>query len=147
MSCENCGEDFSGKGFGHGRFCSKRCYRTAHMRQKRQADPHAYRVEMRRRREDPDFAARQRESRLASDARNRAENAKRQREWYALNREKADAEKAARNAVAKGLLMREPCLFCDDIKVHAHHHDYSEPLAVTWLCAKHHGLVHRKGPS
>jgi hypothetical protein len=45
-------------------------------------------------------------------------------------------------AVQKGDLAREPCLFCDDPSVDAHHHDYDQPLAVTWLCRTHHRRVH-----
>lgn len=30
--------------------------------------------------------------------------------------------------------------------LHAHHHDYSKPLAVTWLCRAHHEQVHHVGP-
>lgn len=114
------------------------------MREYRQRDPGAYREEMRRRREDPEFAERQRASNRASTARNRERVAARQRQWYANNREKVKAESAAREAVKRGDLHREPCLFCDEPRVHGHHHDYGAPLAVTWLCPKHHGLVHRK---
>ncbi|UTI65578.1 hypothetical protein NBH00_05055 [Paraconexibacter antarcticus] len=41
-----------------------------------------------------------------------------------------------------GDLVPEPCLFCDDLQVVAHHHDYDLPLEVTWLCRHHHGRVH-----
>jgi hypothetical protein len=37
----------------------------------------------------------------------------------------------------------QPCKVCGD-KAQAHHHDYSKPLEVEWLCQKHHGLEHRK---
>jgi hypothetical protein len=47
------------------------------------------------------------------------------------------------HAVATGALLREPCLFCGDPNVEAHHHDYTKPLEVTWLCRQHHALVHR----
>jgi hypothetical protein len=47
------------------------------------------------------------------------------------------------HAVATGALVREPCLFCGDPNVEAHHHDYAKPLEVTWLCRDHHALVHR----
>ena len=33
---------------------------------------------------------------------------------------------------------------CDRIDVQAHHEDYSEPLNVAWVCAKHHHEIHRK---
>ena len=84
-----------------------------------------------------------------------------QRAHYAANREKNEAEKRAcanRNpqkvatrlaAVAarkSGRLVAEPCLFCGATPSEAHHHDYSLPLEVTWLCRRHHGLIHRTSP-
>lgn len=143
-TCENCGGEFDGKGVSYGRFCRRRCYHTAWMREQRHADPQKYREDMRRRREDPDFAARQRASRLASDEQHRAEKIAQQRRYVEANPEKAAAKEAVRRAIRAGTLVREPCLFCDSPRTHAHHHDYSQPLAVTWLCPKHHGLVHRK---
>jgi hypothetical protein len=57
------------------------------------------------------------------------------------------AVSTARNAVYRALkagrLTKEPCLFCDSPDVQAHHHDYSKPRDVTWLCRRHHKLVHR----
>lgn len=56
----------------------------------------------------------------------------------------------AHNAVKS--LTPEPCLFCNDPNTQAHHHDYSKPRDVTWLCTKHHALVephrssHWRGP-
>lgn len=54
------------------------------------------------------------------------------------------AQKAITAGLKAGRIVREPCLFCDAVKVEAHHHDYSQPLAVTWLCRRHHKLVHRE---
>lgn len=46
--------------------------------------------------------------------------------------------------VAAGNLTPEPCLFgCGGTPVEAHHHDYSKPLDVTWLCVRHHRLAHK----
>ena len=47
-------------------------------------------------------------------------------------------------ALRNGTLERCPCEVCGDPKVQAHHEDYSLPLAVRWLCHKHHGQTHRK---
>ena len=58
--------------------------------------------------------------------------------------EKVEAQQIIGRALRSGQVTREPCLFCDAERVHAHHHDYSLPLAVTWLCHRHHLLAHGK---
>lgn len=65
------------------------------------------------------------------------------RRWREENPEKYAAQVLVNNAVRAGKLEREGCLFCD-APAHAHHHDYSRPLDVTWLCARHHRLAHRR---
>lgn len=62
----------------------------------------------------------------------------------ARNPLKYAAQKAITAGLKAGRILREPCLFCDATRVEAHHHDYTLPLEVTWLCRKHHGLVHRE---
>lgn len=49
-------------------------------------------------------------------------------------------------ALSKGDVGREPCLFCGSEQAEAHHHDYAQPLSVTWLCKRHHALIHRAPP-
>lgn len=66
---------------------------------------------------------------------------------YAKNRnvkfpEKALARTKLYNAVRSGKLIRLPCEVCGDPKSQGHHHDYSKPLDVKWLCFKHHRLEH-----
>jgi hypothetical protein len=41
-------------------------------------------------------------------------------------------------AIKRGTLIKEACEVCGNIKVHAHHDNYDEPLLVRWLCPKHH---------
>lgn len=50
------------------------------------------------------------------------------------------------NSVQSGIIKRpECCSECgSDGKIHGHHHDYSEPLNVEWLCTLCHGKRHRK---
>lgn len=45
--------------------------------------------------------------------------------------------------IRDGLLVRKPCEVCGNIKVDAHHDDYTKPMDVRWLCRKHHLLHHR----
>lgn len=46
-------------------------------------------------------------------------------------------------AIRLGKLIRKPCKYCGNLKVHAHHTDYSKPLQVEWLCSAHHAAWHR----
>ena len=45
-------------------------------------------------------------------------------------------------AIRTGKLERKPCIVCENPKSQGHHQDYSKPLEVIWLCAKHHKAVH-----
>ncbi len=58
--------------------------------------------------------------------------------------EKVRARSYVHWALRTGKLIKGKCQVCDSIKVQAHHHDYSKPLQVSWLCTVHHGLIHRK---
>ena len=69
------------------------------------------------------------------------ENTKR---WRIANPEKYQAETAVGNAVRDGKLARGVCEVCGATRVHAHINNYSKPLDVTWLCAKHHHRLHAK---
>ena len=53
------------------------------------------------------------------------------RAYYALDR-----------ALKSGELVREPCEVCGRKPAQAHHHDYSRPLDVHWLCQEHHKAEH-----
>lgn len=57
---------------------------------------------------------------------------------------KTAARKAVANAVRTGRLNKRPCIKCGNPRSHGHHPDYSKPLKVIWLCAKHHTEVHRR---
>lgn len=56
--------------------------------------------------------------------------------------EKIRARNLVRHALKRGTLIRLPCSICGDTNSFAHHHDYSQPLQVEWLCRKHHQSVH-----
>jgi hypothetical protein len=62
---------------------------------------------------------------------------------YLRNRKRMHPEKfvawvAVSNALRDGRLTKEPCKICGDEKVQAHHHDYSKPLDIEWLCFRCH---------
>jgi len=54
------------------------------------------------------------------------------------------ARNAVSNAVRDGKLVRpDRCSHCSKVcRPHGHHHDYSLPLSVTWLCAACHRQLH-----
>jgi hypothetical protein len=52
------------------------------------------------------------------------------------------ARKLAYKKIMEGSLVRQPCEVCEEIKVDAHHDDYSKPFDVRWLCKKHHREHH-----
>lgn len=43
-----------------------------------------------------------------------------------------------------GFLKQQPCKVCGEPKTVAHHANYSKPLAVEWLCPRHHMLRHHE---
>ena len=55
---------------------------------------------------------------------------------------KLKAYSAVSRAIAKGRLVREPCAICRASNTEAHHHDYTRPLDVVWLCPVHHRQLH-----
>ena len=56
------------------------------------------------------------------------------------------ARKKLQNAVAAGTVIKPTaCQRCSAVTLlHGHHHDYSKPLDVEWLCPVCHGAVHRR---
>lgn len=63
--------------------------------------------------------------------------------------ERRRAHILAGSAIASGRLISEPCETCGSGRyVEAHHDDYANPLAVRWLCKRHHKQHHDKfGPA
>lgn len=59
------------------------------------------------------------------------------------HRERRAAHYKVNNAVRDGKLAKRPCAFCGAAdNLEAHHHDYSRPLDVTWLCTPCHRRFH-----
>lgn len=67
------------------------------------------------------------------------------RRWVEKNPEKRKAQNAVGNALRDGRLVKGSCTIGGDChgRIEAHHTDYSKPLDVTWLCAKHHASLRR----
>lgn len=70
----------------------------------------------------------------------RRERALQYRQQY---RVQCQAYNKVSTAVKCGKLIPLPCVKCGNVKVHAHHPDYSKPLKVIWLCSLHHQELHR----
>ncbi len=54
------------------------------------------------------------------------------------------ARSCLNHAVRDNKIKRLPCEVCGDSKSEAHHHDYSKPLDVNWLCDTHHHEEHKR---
>ena len=71
----------------------------------------------------------------------KALNAKISERFCRENPEKRKAHNAVNNAVRDGRLFKpDNCERCNsDGLLHGHHHDYSKPLEVEWICVPCHG--------
>jgi hypothetical protein len=65
-------------------------------------------------------------------------------QWRQRNPEKVMAERVLNRAIKDGVIERMPCEVCGNPKSHGHHPDYTKPLEVIWLCAKHHAEEHMR---
>lgn len=70
-------------------------------------------------------------------------NTENKRRYRRRHPQKYVAHKTMWNAIRNGELERMPCELCGSLDVEGHHEDYAKPLAVRWLCKKHHLAVHR----
>lgn len=65
------------------------------------------------------------------------------RSWNLRNRHKRHAAVTLNNAVRDGRVTKEPCFVCG-APAEAHHASYDLPLHVTWLCDRHHKVLHKE---
>lgn len=63
-------------------------------------------------------------------------------EYTADERRRDSAKSQANVYLSRGLLKREPCRICGSANSQKHHHDYSKPLDVVWLCRWCHDTAH-----
>jgi hypothetical protein len=71
-------------------------------------------------------------------AKDQAKKDTKEQERHHKQRSRVRFHKAKRD----GKVVQLPCDVCDNPKSEAHHPDYNEPLAVTWLCRRHHAQLH-----
>jgi len=64
------------------------------------------------------------------------------KKWQEQNALRRAAHVLLNNALKNGRITKTACFTCGEEKVEAHHADYSNPLGVIWLCAKHHKDIH-----
>ncbi|WP_291409970.1 hypothetical protein [Devosia sp.] len=72
-------------------------------------------------------------------------NLTRQADWRRRHPGKYAAHLAVQKALKSGALIKTPCEVCGEPKVDAHHDDYRFPLAVRFLCRRHHVRLHKRG--
>jgi hypothetical protein len=65
-------------------------------------------------------------------------------EWVEELRKRVNTKYRVYKAIKKGTLVKLPCFVCGELRVEAHHPDYSLPLDVVWLCPHHHRLLHKE---
>ena len=66
------------------------------------------------------------------------------RAWRAEDSRRAVAHSSVAQAIRNGLLVRMPCVRCNEAKTVAHHEDYDYPLVVMWLCQACHKQRHKE---
>lgn len=69
----------------------------------------------------------------------------RQANWRRANLAKYTAHLAVQRALVSGMLQKQGCEVCGHDAVDAHHDRYDKPLAVRWLCRRHHVKLHHYG--
>lgn len=63
-------------------------------------------------------------------------------EMTELQRLKMNCRSYANVYKRRGKLLQEPCGKCGDPRSQMHHHDYTKPLEVEWLCRRCHLAEH-----
>ena len=82
------------------------------------------------------------EAEYAKDPANRERRNAQMRGYAQQHKDRHTARRRLRSAIESGQVNRLPCEVCGTLETHGHHVAYDLPLAVTWLCQKHHQQLH-----
>lgn len=142
QTCKTCGQTKPESEFySASKTKCKECYKAA-VKQYRIDNPELLKERDRKRNMRPDRVA-AREA-YAQTERGKEVGRRVKRDWAKRNPEKRAAHIILGNAVRDGKI-RKPatCSRCGKGgRIHAHHHDYTLPLEVEWLCAGCHKQEH-----
>lgn len=70
-------------------------------------------------------------------------NRKRHSQLTDEQRLKANCRSYLNTYLKRGVIKKLPCSICNNIQSEAHHHDYTKPLDVIWLCRECHLSIHK----
>lgn len=117
----------------------KNCVRAA-VRANRSKNAEYYRQFDRDRANDPKRVHARKE--YAQTERGKSVRTEGSKAWVQRNPERRHAQIVVGNSLRDGKLVRGVCQ-CGEIKVQAHHDDYSKPLEVRWMCMPCHAAHHK----
>lgn len=66
------------------------------------------------------------------------------KKWREKDPRRNSAHNAVKRAIKNGVLIKEPCKFCQAEKTVAHHENYDHKLSVIWLCQPCHKSRHKE---
>ena len=146
--CKVCGAtDETAEFYSGVRTRCKECHKRR-VKENRHAKADYYReYDAKRFKEDP--KVRLRHKRYQSTEAGKASVSKSREKWLSENPEKRAAHVIFGNALRGGKVSKpDICTSCGKKatgrKMQAHHHDYTKPLDVIWLCSMCHSKEHRK---
>jgi len=123
----------------------KECHKHK-VRENRKAKSDYYRTyDAHRYQNDPKVKARHR--RYHTSEAGKASLSKARNKWVKKNEEKRACHLILNNAVKDGRVFKpDTCQKCGstDCRIEGHHHDYTKPLVVDWVCRSCHVEIHRK---
>jgi len=92
-----------------------------------------------------DPRVRERHRRYQKTEAGRASMRKSQKKWVSNNPEKRAAHLILNNSLRRGEITKpDSCQDCGRTgRIHGHHHDYTKPIDVEWLCANCHADRHK----